>query len=254
MPAAAARPRPRYALLLAGGLRSFLATWPSTVDHVLSPNGKRDDWWLGLAASRARRARNSWPIGFREMLFPRARTPSELCSRVPDAFRRGVPRRREKTVSERRYDAETQEPLAAAARGLAARHAFDFARVAPENSRETKRFYAGLPKAAAAVDDLGGGAAAARRAFAFQWEAVRRVWEAFDAANVSCAWIVRTRPDVLVAAPLRLDETATMLRAAGKDALVPCPAMPSAPKRLARRPRGKLRLDVEMVFLLCVCA
>ena len=43
--------RPRYALLLAGGLRTFVVTWPTMLDLVVERNGGRGSFYIGLAAS-----------------------------------------------------------------------------------------------------------------------------------------------------------------------------------------------------------
>ena len=53
--AAGERPRRRrYGLLLAGGLRTFLVTWPSTRAYLVDANGGRPNWYVALAASFGR--------------------------------------------------------------------------------------------------------------------------------------------------------------------------------------------------------
>ena len=47
----AAPPRkPKYALELSGGLRTFLVTWPALSCALVERNGGRGNWWLGLEA------------------------------------------------------------------------------------------------------------------------------------------------------------------------------------------------------------
>jgi len=46
---------PRYALLLAGGLRSFIITWPLTLKNLIEPNGGRRAWWIALVAPHDKR-------------------------------------------------------------------------------------------------------------------------------------------------------------------------------------------------------
>ena len=47
----AAPPRkPKYALELSGGLRTFLVTWPALSCALVERNGGRENWWLGLEA------------------------------------------------------------------------------------------------------------------------------------------------------------------------------------------------------------
>ena len=51
----AAKKPPRYALLLAGGLRSFIITWPLTLKSLIEPNGGRQAWWIALVAPHDKR-------------------------------------------------------------------------------------------------------------------------------------------------------------------------------------------------------
>ncbi|KAH8094414.1 hypothetical protein JL720_4415 [Aureococcus anophagefferens] len=48
--APATPPARPYALLLAGGLRSFLVTWPLTLENLINKNGGRANWWIALVA------------------------------------------------------------------------------------------------------------------------------------------------------------------------------------------------------------
>ena len=47
---ATASGKPRYALELSGGLRTFLVTWPALSCALVERNGGRGNWWLGLEA------------------------------------------------------------------------------------------------------------------------------------------------------------------------------------------------------------
>merc|ERR1711938_495247 len=42
--------KPKYALELSGGLRTFLVTWPALSCALVERNGGRGNWWLGLEA------------------------------------------------------------------------------------------------------------------------------------------------------------------------------------------------------------
>ena len=43
--------RPQYALELSGGLRTFLGTWPMLYEHLILPNGGRDNFVISIAAT-----------------------------------------------------------------------------------------------------------------------------------------------------------------------------------------------------------
>ena len=45
---ATASGKPRYALELSGGLRTFLVTWPALSCNLIERNGGRSNWWLGI--------------------------------------------------------------------------------------------------------------------------------------------------------------------------------------------------------------
>ena len=75
----AAPPRkPKYALELSGGLRTFLVTWPALSCALVERNGGRGNWWLGLEAPYDATKQADVAAAARSVVRPRRKEAADL--------------------------------------------------------------------------------------------------------------------------------------------------------------------------------